>query len=108
MVHVRCREVSRVFWPFIPSDNIVAFYCYFNFVCFIVLLLINKYILIPIVVLKEIQHIKELNESCCPGGGLPGGPAVLKEHHHHHHVPTAHWDASFTDLDRENKTALIH
>jgi len=52
---------------------------------------------------KEIQHIKELNESYCGAvGGLPG-PVGLKDHH----GPT-HWDASITDLDRENKTALIH
>jgi len=52
---------------------------------------------------KEIQHIKELNESCCGAvGGLPG-VAGIKDH-----LASAHWDASITDLDRENKTALIH
>jgi len=60
---------------------------------------------------KEIQHIKELNDSCCGGGGGggPPGPAGLKELHAPIGVGvTHHWDASFTDLDRDNKTALIH
>jgi len=52
---------------------------------------------------KEIQHIKELNETFCgPVGGLSGA-GDLKDLH-----APAHWDASTTDLDRENKTALIH
>ena len=50
---------------------------------------------------KEIQHIKELNESCCVGG-LTTGP--IKDH-----LALAHWDAGpMSDIDRESKTALTH